>query len=77
MAHRVVDAGVDVSKPWLDVALWPTRETTRVSRDATGLHELAGWLTLHEVGRIGLEASGGYEREVIDTLRHWVSRSCC
>ena len=48
MAHRVVDAGVDVSKPWLDVALWPTRETARVNRDATGLHELAGWLTLHE-----------------------------
>jgi transposase len=69
MAHRVVDAGVDVSKPWLDVALWPTRETTRVSRDATGLNELAAWLTLHEVGRIGVEASGGYEREVIDTLQ--------
>lgn len=69
MAHRVVDAGVDVSKPWLDVALWPTRETTRVSRDAAGLDELASWLTLHEVGRIGVEASGGYEREVIDTLQ--------
>ena len=69
MAHRVVDAGVDVSKPWLDVALWPMRETVRVSRDATGLNELASWLTLHEVGRIGVEASGGYEREVIDTLQ--------
>lgn len=69
MAHRVVDVGVDVSKPWLDVALWPTRETTRVSRDAAGLDELASWLTLHDVGRIGVEASGGYEREVIDTLQ--------
>jgi len=68
MAQRVVDAGLDVSKAWLDVVLWPTRETTRVSRDAAGLSELAGWLTLHEVGRIGIEASGGYEREVIDTL---------
>jgi len=69
MAQRVVDAGVDVSKPWLDVALWPTRETVRVSRDVTGLNELAAWLTLHDVGRIGIEASGGYEREVIDTLQ--------
>jgi transposase len=69
MAHRVVDAGIDVSKPWLDVALWPTRETARVSRDATGLNQLAAWFTLHDVGRIGVEASGGYERVVIDTLQ--------
>ena len=69
MAQRVVDAGIDVSKPWLDVALWSTRETARVSRDATGLNELAAWFTLHDVGRIGIEASGGYERVVIDTLQ--------
>jgi len=69
MAQSVVNAGVDVSKPWLDVALWPKRETIRVSRDAAGLKELAAWFTLHEVGRIGIEASGGYEREVIDTLQ--------
>jgi transposase len=69
MAQSVVDAGIDVSKQWLDVALWPTRKTARVSRDATGLNQLASWLTLHEVGRIGLEASGGYEREVLDTLQ--------
>jgi transposase len=69
MAQRVTDAGIDVSKPWLDVALWPTRATARVSRDATGLNELASWFTLHDVGRIGIEASGGYERVVIDTLQ--------
>lgn len=69
MAQRVVNAGIDVSKLWLDVALWPTRETTRVSRDAAGLSELAAWFTRHGVGRIGIEASGGYERAVIDTLQ--------
>ena len=69
MAQRVVNAGIDVSKQWLDVALWPTRETIRVSRDGGGLRELASWFTRHQVERIGIEASGGYEREVIDTLQ--------
>ena len=69
MAQSVVNAGIDVSKPSLDVALWPKRETIRVSRDAAGLKQLAAWLVSHEVGRIGIEASGGYEREVIDTLQ--------
>jgi hypothetical protein len=41
MAQRVVNAGIDVSKPCLDVVLWPTRETIRVSRDGGGLRELA------------------------------------
>jgi transposase len=38
MAQRVVNAGIDVSKQWLDVALWPTRE---IIRDGEGLRELA------------------------------------
>lgn len=30
---------------------------------------MIAWLTKHEVQRVGLEASGGYEREVLDTLQ--------
>jgi transposase len=62
-------AGIDVSKPWLDVAIWPTREEIRVNRDAAGLARLIVWLGDHEVTRVGLEASGGYEREALDTLQ--------
>lgn len=69
MAQMVVTAGIDVSKPYLDVALYPKRETLRVTRDAAGLAELAGWLSEHQVHRVGLEASGGYERMVIDRLQ--------
>ena len=69
MAQMVKTAGADVSKLWLDVSVWPTREEIRVSRDATGLAMLIAWLSEHAVRRIGLEASGGYEREVIDTLQ--------
>ena len=68
MAQMVMIAGVDVSKQWLDVALWPKRVDLRVERNACGYDELAAWLRQHEVDRIGLEASGGYEVEVIDSL---------
>jgi transposase len=64
-----MNAGIDVSKQWLDVALWPKRDAKlRVGRDAAGLEELATWLRGHNGVRVGLEASGGYEREVIDAL---------
>jgi transposase len=69
MAHMIKTAGIDVSKPWLDVAIWPTREEIRVNRDAAGLARLIVWLGDHEVTRVGLEASGGYEREALDTLQ--------
>jgi transposase len=69
MAQMIKTAGIDVSKPWLDVAIWPTREEIRVSRDGAGLAQLIAWLGEHEVLRIGLEASGGYERAVIDALQ--------
>lgn len=69
MAQRVVTAGVDVSKEWLDCALWPDRAELRVARDAAGLRQLAAWLAGHEVARCALEASGGYEIEVMDALQ--------
>jgi len=69
MAQTVKAAGIDVSKAWLDVAIWPTREEVRVSRDATGFSTLICWLEEHDVTRVGLEASGGYERDPIDALQ--------
>jgi transposase len=68
MAQMVVTAGIDVSKQWLDVVLWPKQARLRVSRDGAGIGELAAWLAAHAVCRIGLEASGGYEIAVIDGL---------
>jgi transposase len=68
MAQMVNTAGIDVSKSWLDAAIWPTRKELRVRYDADGLARLVDWLTEHEVLRVGLEASGGYERQAIDAL---------
>jgi len=57
-------AGVDVGKSHLDVAVHGLEDLTRVSNTAAGHKELAGWLKARGVGRVGLEATGGYERAV-------------
>jgi transposase len=71
MAQIVTTAGIDVSKGWLDAALWPI-ETPPLHVDrnqADCFDRLAAWLTEHGVRRVGLEASGGYEIEVMDALQ--------
>jgi transposase len=55
-------AGVDVGKAYLDAAVHGSDDLTRVSNSPAGCAELIGWLKEHEVGRVGLEATGGYER---------------
>jgi transposase len=54
-------AGIDVGKRWLDVAIHGS-EATRMANDAAGIGALIVWLRAREVSRVGLEASGGYER---------------
>lgn len=61
-------AGVDVGKRWLDVAAHGLEDALRVENDAAGISELIVWLRAREVGRVGLEASGGYERGVRGAL---------
>ncbi len=39
-----------------------------MARDAAGLAELAAWLAQYQVERVGVEATGGYERLVMDQL---------
>lgn len=63
-------AGVDVSKPRLDAALHGAEPaaTLQVANTAQGHAELLAWLSAHGVGRVGLEATGGYERGVVEAL---------
>ena len=61
-------AGIDVGKHWLDGAAYGQAETVRVRRDAAGIDALLAWLQGHGIERVGLEASGGYERMVIEAL---------
>lgn len=70
MAHdSMVVAGIDTGKMWLDVACYPSGEALRVENDAVGHARAAAWLEARHVTRIGLEASGGYERGVVAALR--------
>lgn len=73
MSVSVVFSGLDVSKAHVDAALWSAggrqEATARFERGAAGLERLAAWLIEHEVARVGLEASGGYEIAVMDALQ--------
>jgi transposase len=57
-------AGVDVGKRCLDVAVFGCEELLRVGNDRSGIDELLAWLKHRQVGRVGLEATGGYERDL-------------
>jgi len=65
----MICAGIDIGKVSLDVALIPTGETIHLANDPAGRRALVGWLTRGGVERVGLEASGGYERPVCEVLR--------
>lgn len=58
---EAVYAGVDVSKQWLDVGLWPGSETLRVSNDASGVAELVERLRALGPCAVVLESTGGWE----------------
>jgi transposase len=55
-------AGIDIGKRHLDAAVHGLEDSLRVTNDAAGISELIAWLKAREVGRVGMEASGGYER---------------
>src|SRR5690349_1363691 len=62
-------AGIDTSKKSLDVATYPTSERLRVANARDGHQELVAWLSARKIKRVGIEASGGYERAVVEYLR--------
>jgi transposase len=67
--HSMKVAGIDVGKRHLDVALHGCGDVTRVSNDEAGIATLLAWLSAREVGRVGMEASGGYQRLVCERLQ--------
>jgi hypothetical protein len=46
MAQMVVTAGIDVSKGWLNIALWPEKAELQIDRAAAGYDQLAAWSIL-------------------------------
>jgi len=62
-------AGIDTSKRKLDVAVHGQSERWQVANSTAGWRKLAARLAEVGVGRVGIEATGGYERGVVDHLR--------
>lgn len=67
--HSMICAGIDVGKNHLDIAIHPGGHRLRVAYDAAGLKTLDAFVDEHDVDRIGLEASGGYEWRLMAHLR--------
>ena len=62
-------AGIDTSKASLDVAIHGRVERRRFANAGSGWRALAADLAAAGVGRVGIEATGGYERGVVGSLR--------
>src|ERR1044072_3891171 len=60
--------GIDVSKKYLDVALDPQQEGFRITNTPQALIDLVERLKPYEVGRVLLEATGGYEKPAVRAL---------
>jgi transposase len=61
-------AGIDAAKAKLDVAALGCDEPATFGNDVAGWRALAAWLGERGVRRVGIEASGGYERGVSSHL---------
>lgn len=62
-------AGIDTAKAKLDIAVHGGAECWQVPNDKEGWRQLIKLLNTQGVGRIGIEATGGYERGVVEALR--------
>ena len=67
--HTTICAGIDTGKRKLDVALEGGREEVQVENSPDGHAQLLAWLRQHQVKRVGIEASGGYEQPIVAELR--------
>jgi len=63
-----IGAGVDVSKAYLDVAVFQRNEVRRFDNGAAGWRALATWLKPYAPGQVVLEATGGYEQRALGAL---------
>jgi transposase len=65
---RVV-VGIDVAKDKVDACIRSLSQEQTFLSTAAGQRALIRWLRKHKVGKVAMEASGGYERDWAKTLR--------
>jgi transposase len=66
---NITTAGIDTSKLKLDIAVNGRTERWQVANALPGWRALAGNLAKAGVTRVGIEATGGYERGVVEHLQ--------
>ena len=69
MTKTSMTAGIDTSKARLDIAVHGRTEHWQVENTSLGWQQLARRLLEEGVPRVGIEATGGYERGVVGHLR--------
>jgi transposase len=62
-------AGIDTAKAKLDIAIYGRTERWQVENAPAGWRRLAAALAKEDATRVGIEATGGYERGVVSHLR--------
>jgi len=65
----IISAGIDTSKDKLDIAIHGQAGRLVVENAVAGWQQLAAWLRQSAVERVGIEATGGYERGVMRHLQ--------
>jgi transposase len=64
-----IAGGIDVAKTHLDIAIHGCKQSWQVANSVEGFGELVRLVRQHQVRLIGLEATGGYEHDVVEHLR--------
>src|SRR2546430_236514 len=67
--NNIICAGIDIGKRRLDVAVCGAKASLEVDNASAGHEKVVTWLQRHKVERVGVEATGGYEQEVVRALR--------
>lgn len=67
--NTIITAGIDTSKDKLDIAIHGQAGGLIVQNQTAGWKKLAVWLKQSGVTRVGIEATGGYERGALRYLQ--------
>ena len=62
-SNREIFAGIDVCKPYLDLAFWNNNRSWRFDNDEPGIKALVDLLTERAVDLVVVEATGGFEKQ--------------
>jgi transposase len=66
---NIIAAGIDTGKYKLDVAIHGDSKRWQFDNGPTGFGDLVRLLRRRKVSRVGIEATGGYERKAVTALR--------